>query len=83
MRGKLFRIFWVNASICLFVLSFIAVVNVQLAEAERDHLVVQTWGGKLAEAQEKAFFKPLTEMTGIKVIGVEAGTSVGGKLAAM
>lgn len=83
MKGKLLRVLLVNASICLFVLSFISWVNVAPAEAERDHLVVQTWGGKLAEAQEKAFFEPFTKMTGIKVIGVEAGTSVGGKLAAM
>lgn len=53
------------------------------AQAKRDYLVVQTWGGKLAEAQQKAFFEPFAEETGIKVIGVEAGTSVGGKLAAM
>jgi len=57
--------------------------NFSSAQAERDHLVVQTWGGKLAEAQQKAFFDPFTKETGIKVIGVEAGTSVGGKLAAM
>ena len=83
MKGKLLRVVLVNASICLLALSLIAWVNVAPAQAGRDHLVVQTWGGKLAEAQEKAFFKPFTEMTGIKVIGVEAGTSVGGKLAAM
>jgi putative spermidine/putrescine transport system substrate-binding protein len=83
MKGKLFGVFLVNALIGLFVLSFISLVNVPRAEAERDHLVVQTWGGKLAEAQAKAFFEPFSEMTGIKVIGVEAGTSVGGKLAAM
>jgi putative spermidine/putrescine transport system substrate-binding protein len=83
MKGKLFGVFLVNALIGFFVLSFISLVNVPTADAERDHLVVQTWGGKLAEAQEKAFFKPFSEMTGIKVIGVEAGTSVGGKLAAM
>ena len=83
MKGKLFRVFLVNALIGFFVLSFISLVNVPTADAERDHLVVQTWGGKLAEAQEKAFFEPFSEMTGIKVIGVEAGTSVGGKLAAM
>jgi len=53
------------------------------ALAERDNLVVQTWGGTLAEAQQKAFFDPFAAKTGIKVIGVEAGTSVGGKLAAM
>ena len=73
----------VNALIGFFVLSFISLVNVPMVEAGRDHLVVQTWGGKLAEAQEKAFFKPFTKMTGIKVIAVEGGTSVGGKLAAM
>jgi putative spermidine/putrescine transport system substrate-binding protein len=83
MKGKLFGVFLVNALIGIFVVSFISLVNVPTAGAERDHLVVQTWGGKLAEAQEKAFFKPFSEMTGIKVIGVEAGTSVGGKLAAM
>ena len=83
MRGKLFKVSLVNSLIGFFVLSFISLVNVPLADAERDHLVVQTWGGKLAEAQEKAFFEPFTKMTGIKVIGVEAGTSVGGKLAAM
>ena len=73
----------VHATICLFVLSFICLVNVPTADAGRDHLVVQTWGGKLAEAQQKAFFEPFYRKTGIKVIGVEAGTSVGGKLAAM
>jgi putative spermidine/putrescine transport system substrate-binding protein len=83
MKGKLFGVFLVNALIGIFVVSFISMINVPMAGAERDHLVVQTWGGKLAEAQEKAFFKPFSEMTGIKVIGVEAGTSVGGKLAAM
>jgi putative spermidine/putrescine transport system substrate-binding protein len=83
MRGKLLRVFLVNASICLFVVSLFCLGNVAPAGAERDHLVVQTWGGKLAEAQQKAFFEPFTKMTGIKVIGVEAGTSVGGKLAAM
>ena len=83
MKGKLFGVFLVNALIGFFVLSFISLVNVPTADAERDHLVVQTWGGKLAEAQEKAFFEPFSKLTGIKVIGVEAGTSVGGKLAAM
>jgi putative spermidine/putrescine transport system substrate-binding protein len=83
MKGKLFGVFLVNALIGFFVLSFISWVNVPTADAERDHLVVQTWGGKLAEAQEKAFFEPFSKLTGIKVIGVEAGTSVGGKLAAM
>ena len=83
MRGKLFKLYLVHATICLFVLSFIFIVKVPLADAGRDHLVVQTWGGKLAEAQQKAFFEPFTKETGIKVIGVEAGTSVGGKLAAM
>ena len=83
MRKNLLRVLLVNASICLAVLSLMAWVNVAPAQAERDHLVVQTWGGKLAEAQQKAFFEPFTKMTGIKVIGVEAGTSVGGKLAAM
>ena len=83
MKGKFFRLFLVNALIGFFVLSLISLVNVPMADAGRDHLVVQTWGGKLAEAQEKAFFKPFTKMTGIKVIAVEGGTSVGGKLAAM
>lgn len=53
------------------------------ALAARDHVVVQTWGGKLGEAQQKAFFAPFTAETGIKVIGVETGVSVPGKLAAM
>lgn len=53
------------------------------AHAGRDHLVVQTWGGQLDLAQRLAFFDPFTEETGIKVVSVEAGTSVGGKLAAM
>ena len=73
MKGKLFRVFLVNALIGFFVLSLIFLVNVPMADAGRDHLVVQTWGGKLAEAQEKAFFKPFSEMTGIKVIAVEGG----------
>ena len=53
------------------------------AMAKRDHLAVQTWGGALDTAQRKAFFDPFEEETGIKVVSVEAGTSVGGKLAAM
>ncbi|MBW2056703.1 MAG: ABC transporter substrate-binding protein [Deltaproteobacteria bacterium] len=53
------------------------------AHAGRNHIVVQTWGGSITEAQEKAFFEPFTEETGIKVVAVEAGVSVGGKLDAM
>ena len=52
MKGKLFGVFLVDALIGIFILSFISLVNVPMAEAARDHLVVQTWGGKLAEAQE-------------------------------
>jgi putative spermidine/putrescine transport system substrate-binding protein len=83
MRAKFFGVFLINALMCFFILSLISLGIVPMAHAGRDHLVVQTWGGKLAEAQEKAFFEPFSKMTGIKVIGVEAGTSVGGKLAAM
>ena len=53
------------------------------AMAKRDYLVVQTWGGAIDIAQRNAFFDPFEEETGIKVLSVEAGTSVGGKLAAM
>jgi putative spermidine/putrescine transport system substrate-binding protein len=53
------------------------------AYAGRDHIVVQTWGGQLGKAQEMAYFEPFAEETGIKVVNVEAGTDVGGKLAAM
>jgi putative spermidine/putrescine transport system substrate-binding protein len=53
------------------------------AHAGRDDLVVQTWGGTITEAQKKAFFEPFTEETGIKVVAVEAGGSVDGKLDAM
>lgn len=53
------------------------------AHAGRDYIVVQTWGGQLDKAQRIAFFDPFAEETGIKVVSTEAGTSVGGKLAAM
>jgi len=52
------------------------------AEAARDYLVVQTWGGTIDEAQRKGFFEPFTKETGIKVVTVEGG-QVGGKLSAM
>ena len=48
----------------------------------RDYLVVQTWGGQIDLAGRKAFYEPFTEMTGIEIKTVEAGTSIGGKLAA-
>ncbi len=83
MRKKTVTVFFINLLIGFLVLSLTPNGTFSAAHAERDHLVVQTWGGKLAEAQQKAFFEPFTKETGIKVIGVEAGTSVGGKLAAM
>ncbi|MBW1891130.1 MAG: extracellular solute-binding protein, partial [Deltaproteobacteria bacterium] len=83
MRKKTVTVFFINLLIGFIVLSLTPNGTFSAAHAERDHLVVQTWGGKLAEAQQKAFFEPFTKETGIKVIGVEAGTSVGGKLAAM
>ena len=71
--------------VCVFVVSFslTSVGFLPNAHAGRDYLAVQTWGGQLGVAQEKAFFEPFTEETGIKVVNVEAGTDVGGKLAAM
>jgi putative spermidine/putrescine transport system substrate-binding protein len=85
MSKQFFKIFLVHLAVCFLVLAWTPTSTslFSLAEAGRDNLVVQTWGGKLAEAQQKAFFEPFTAKTGIKVIGVEAGTSVGGKLAAM
>ncbi len=83
MRKKAVTLFFIHLLIGFMVLSLAPNGTFSAARAERDHLVVQTWGGKLAEAQQKAFFEPFTKETGIKVIGVEAGTSVGGKLAAM
>ncbi|MCF8070429.1 MAG: ABC transporter substrate-binding protein [Desulfobacterales bacterium] len=70
----------------LMVFTLLLAVGVMLsgtATAGRDYLVVQTWGGSLDEAQRIAFFEPFTKETGIKVITVEAGDSVGAKLAAM
>lgn len=83
MHKNRIQISWIHVLMGVCVLFLILVGSFATAEAKRDHLVVQTWGGKLAEAQQKAFFEPFTKETGIKVIGVEAGTSVGGKLAAM
>jgi putative spermidine/putrescine transport system substrate-binding protein len=45
-------------------------------------LVVQGWGGAKTEAETHAFFDPFTEETGIKIISVEAGADVWGKVAA-
>lgn len=83
MKLKALKIFYVGLLTGLMVIAWAPAGTFETAQAARDHLVVQTWGGKLAEAQQKAFFEPFTKETGIKVIGVEAGTSVGGKLAAM
>ena len=83
MKKSKLNMFFISFLIGFMVLSLTPDGTFSAAQAERDHIVVQTWGGKLGEAQEKAFFEPFTKETGIKVIGVEAGTSVGGKLAAM
>ncbi len=67
-----------------FVFSMGLAIDGMITSAQaRDYLVVQNWGGALDKAQTIAFLKPFTEETGIKVISVEAGTSIGGKLAAM
>lgn len=82
-RTPFFRCLWLHVLIGLFVVILTPMGGLDSALAGRDHIVVQTWGGKLGEAQQKAFFDPFAAETGIKVIGVEAGVSVGGKLAAM
>jgi putative spermidine/putrescine transport system substrate-binding protein len=83
MKKTLLKWFVTSFFVGFVVLSLAPNSAFTAAQAGRDHLVVQTWGGKLAEAQQKAFFEPFAKETGIKVIGVEAGSSVGGKLAAM
>ena len=51
--------------------------------ADRNNLVIQSWGGALTDAMKKAFFEPFSKETGIEVTVVEGGVDVGGKLAAM
>ena len=49
--------------------------------AQKKELVIQTWGGALTEAQNKAFFAPFEKETGIKIVVVEAGGDLFGKVA--
>jgi len=83
MRKKAISVLIVNLLIGFMVLSLAPDGSFSAAQAERDYLVVQTWGGQIDLAQRKAFYEPFTEMTGIEVKTVEAGASVGAKLAAM
>ncbi|MCF8070456.1 MAG: ABC transporter substrate-binding protein [Desulfobacterales bacterium] len=86
MFKKVVKSFVFNLLIALIVCSLSPAGNTIIstaAAADRDYIVVQTWGGSLDEAQRIAFFEPFTKETGIKVITVEAGDSVGAKLTAM
>lgn len=70
--------------VCLVVFLILAIDGmITASHAKRDHLVVQTWGGRFTTALVKGYFEPFTEETGIKVVVVEGGADIGGKLAAM
>jgi putative spermidine/putrescine transport system substrate-binding protein len=69
--------------VCFVFCMGLAIDGMITSAQARDQIVVQTWGGQIDLAQRKAFYEPFEEETGIKVITVEAGTAVGGKLAAM
>ena len=70
-------------AVCFVFCMGLAIDGMITSALARDHLVVQTWGGQIDLAQRKAFYEPFTEETGIKIVTVEAGTSIGGKLAVM
>ena len=49
--------------------------------ADQKVLVIQGWGGAKSEAEKKAFFDTFTAETGVKIIAVDAGGDMWGKLA--
>jgi putative spermidine/putrescine transport system substrate-binding protein len=52
------------------------------AFAAPNELVIQGWGGAKTEAEKKAFFDTFTKETGIKIVSVDAGGDMWGKVAA-
>lgn len=81
---------WVEVFISNFLISFLAASLIltgylfpgTLQAAGSKELVVRSAGGAKTEAEKKAFFDPFTKETGIKVIPVEVGGDMWGKVAA-
>jgi spermidine/putrescine-binding protein len=79
-RVKFFTVFCLG--FLVFAISFFF-GNVKVVEGKKaNELVVQTWGGIAHEAEEKAFFRPFEEKTGIKVVPVVVGAGLFGKIGA-
>ena len=58
-------------------------VLLRTAQAAGDkELVVHTWGGRVLESQQHAFFEPFKRETGIKIVPVTAAGELWGKVAA-
>jgi putative spermidine/putrescine transport system substrate-binding protein len=84
MKKKWHKSLLISLLIVAVAIGMTLTIDGLMARAQaRDHIVVQAWGGQIELAQRKAFYEPFTEMTGIEIKTVEAGASVGAKLAAM
>jgi putative spermidine/putrescine transport system substrate-binding protein len=83
------RTIWTKVLVSSFLVCFVVASLVlmdgsfrSVQAAAANELVVQGWGGTKSEAEKKAFFDPFTKETGIKIIPVEAGGDLWGKVAA-